>query len=298
MKENKRIEKELLFKNNIKDITSISLDSDYKVNKKEIVGNFLITGDYKIHEVSINRENFNFKIPFKHEFDSDIDEKTIKLEITNFEYDYNKDELIVNIEYEITGDRKDVLIFDNEETLEEFLSSREIEVVDTRIDEIKQEIIKEESKKSEECKEELEDKIKPKELKQKNEEELKESLNEDRKTIEIEETKKDIVENELNTETKLELKETEPKLNIDIKPENDIIQPETEEREKIKTDEIINNVGKIDDAYVTYKVYTINSNETLESIVIKYHTTIDELKEYNDLNNLSINDKIIIPYYE
>lgn len=298
MKENKRIEKELLFKNNIKDITSISLDSDYKVNKKEIVGNFLITGDYKIHEVSINRENFNFKIPFKHEFDSDIDEKTIKLEITNFEYDYNKDELIVNIEYEITGDRKDVLIFDNEETLEEFLSSREIEVVDTRIDEIKQEIIKEESKKSEECKEELEDKIKPKELEQKNEEELKESLNEDRKTIEIEETKKDIVENELNTESKLELKETEPKLNIDIKPENDIIQPETEEREKIKTDEIINNVGKIDDAYVTYKVYTINSNETLESIVIKYHTTIDELKEYNDLNNLSINDKIIIPYYE
>lgn len=298
MKENKRIEKELLFKNNIKDITSISLDSDYKVNKKEIVGNFLITGDYKIHEVSINRENFNFKIPFKHEFDSDIDEKTIKLEITNFEYDYNKDELIVNIEYEITGDRKDVLIFDNEETLEEFLSSREIEVVDTRIDEIKQEIIKEESKKSEECKEELEDRIKPKELEQKNEEEQKEIPNEDRKTIEIEETKKDIVENELNTETKLEIKETEPKLNIDIKPENDIIQPETEEREKIKTDEIINNVGKIDDAYVTYKVYTINSNETLESIVIKYHTTIDELKEYNDLNNLSINDKIIIPYYE
>lgn len=296
MKENKRIEKELLFKNNIKDITSISLDSDYKVNKKEIVGNFLITGDYKIHEVSINRENFNFKIPFKHEFDSDIDEKTIKLEITNFEYDYNKDELIVNIEYEITGDRKDVLIFDNEETLEEFLSSREIEVVDTRIDEIKQEIIKEESKKSEECKEELEDKIKPKELEQKNEEELKESLNEDRKTIEIEETKGEVPENEINT--KLELKETEPKLNIDIKPENDIIQPETEEREKIKTDEIINNVDKIDDAYVTYKVYTINSNETLESIVIKYHTTIDELKEYNDLNNLSINDKIIIPYYE
>lgn len=303
MKENKRIEKELLFKNNIKDITSISLDSDYKVNKKEIVGNFLITGDYKIHEVSINRENFNFKIPFKHEFDSDIDEKTIKLEITNFEYDYNKDELIVNIEYEITGDRKDVLIFDNEETLEEFLSSREIEVVDTRIDEIKQEIIKEESKKSEECKEELEDRIKPKELKQKNEEEQKEIevselLNEDRKTIEIEETKKDIVENELNTETKLEIKETEPKLNIDIKPENEIMKSKTEEREKIKTDEIINNVGKIDDAYVTYKVYTINSNETLESIVIKYHTTIDELKEYNDLNNLSINDKIIIPYYE
>ena len=31
---------------------------------------------------------------------------------------------------------------------------------------------------------------------------------------------------------------------------------------------------------------------------IKYKTTIDELKEYNDLNNLSVGDKIIIPSYE
>lgn len=292
MKENKRIEKELLFKNNIKDITSISLDSDYKINKKEIVGNFIINGDYKIHEVSINREKFNFKIPFKHELDSDIDEKTIKLEITNFEYDYNKDELIVNIEYDITGDRKDVLIFDDEETLEEFLSSREIEIVDTRIDEIKQEIKKEEIK-------EQDREIQPKGQEKNNKEETKEiSKNEDRKTTEIEEPKKENTENKLNIEIESEIKEMDSKLNIDIKTENENIQPQTEERENIKTAEIINNVGKIDDAYVTYKVYTINSNETLESIVIKYHTTIDELKEYNDLSNLSINDKIIIPYYE
>ena len=294
MKENKRIEKELLFKNNIKDITTISLDSDYKVNKKEIVGNFLINGDYKIHEVSINREKFNFKIPFKHELDSDIDEKTIKLEITNFEYDYNKDELIVNIEYDITGDRKDVLIFDDEETLEEFLSSREIEIVDTRIDEIKQEIKKEEIK-------EQDREIQPKGQEKNNKEETKEiskPLNEDRKTTEIEEPKKENTENKLNIEIESEIKEMDSKLNIDIKTENENIQQQTEERENIKTAEIINNVGKIDDAYVTYKVYTINSNETLESIVIKYHTTIDELKEYNDLSNLSINDKIIIPYYE
>ena len=294
MKENKRIEKELLFKNNIKDITSISLDSDYKINKKEIVGNFIINGDYKIHEVSINREKFNFKIPFKHELDSDIDEKTIKLEITNFEYDYNKDELIVNIEYDITGDRKDVLIFDDEETLEEFLSSREIEIVDTRIDEIKQEIKKEETK-------EQDREIQPKKPEKNNKEETKEiskPLNEDRKTTEIEEPKKENTENKLNIEIESEIKEMDSKLNIDIKTENENIQQQTEERENIKTAEIINNVGKIDDAYVTYKVYTINSNETLESIVIKYHTTLDELKEYNDLNNLSINDKIIIPYYE
>ena len=154
MKENKKIEKVLLFKNNIKDITSISLDSDYKIEQNKIVGNFLINGDYKIHEVSINREKFNFKIPFKYELEDNIDERTIELEITNFEYDYNKDELIVNIEYDITGDRKDVLIFDNEETLEEFLSSREVEIVDTRIEDIKEEINKEQNKKDLEIKKE------------------------------------------------------------------------------------------------------------------------------------------------
>ena len=53
-----------------------------------------------------------------------------------------------------------------------------------------------------------------------------------------------------------------------------------------------------EDNFVTYKVYTIEENETIESIVIKNKTTIDELKEYNDLSNLSINDKIIIPMYE
>lgn len=269
MKENKRIKKELLFKNNIKNITSISLDSEYKVNNKEILGNFLITGDYKIHEVSINREKFNFKIPFKHELDNDIEEKSVKLEITNFEYDYNKDELIVNIEYDIIGDRKDVLIFDDEQSLDEFLSSREVEVVDTRIEDIKKEISKEK------CKDKEEDKN------TKEEQEVIELLNKDTSS---EERNEDTIENKLNLELKEENK------NIDIL--------KVEEREEIKTDEIINNVVKIDDAYVTYKVYTINSNETLESIVIKYHTTIDELKEYNDLNNLSINDKIIIPYYE
>ena len=137
MKENKCIEKELLFKNNIKEITSISLDSEYKIDKKIITGNFLISGDYKIHEVSINREKFNYKIPFKHELENDIEDESVKLEITNFEYDYKKDELIVKIEYELLGDRKDVLIFDDEESLEDFLTKREIEVIDTRVEEIK-----------------------------------------------------------------------------------------------------------------------------------------------------------------
>ena len=263
MRENKHIEKELLFKNNIKDITSISLDSDYKIENSSLVGNFIISGEYKIHEVSINREKFNFKIPFNIEIDKDIDKKTIKLEITNFVYDYKQDELIVNIDYEILGDRESVLLFDDEESLDEFLNKREVEVIDTRLDEIKNTTERKSI-----------DKIEEKELDTdiKNKIQLNDSQNNTR----------------LDTNDNLD----------DLENKIDIIEQKEEEREQINTNEIINSIDTNNDKFITYKVYKIHENETLESIVIKYHTTIDDLKEYNDLSNLNIGDKIIIPSYE
>ncbi len=49
MKENKHIEKELLFKNNVKDITSISLDSNYKVEgQKKYITIEIQNNKYKI----------------------------------------------------------------------------------------------------------------------------------------------------------------------------------------------------------------------------------------------------------
>ena len=258
MKENKHIEKELLFKNNVKDITSISLDSNYKVEGQRVVGNFIIEGEYKIHEVSINKEKFDFKIPFSYELNNDIDTKTIKVDITNFIYDYKKDELIVNIDYEITGDKKSILLFDDEESLDEFLSKREVEVIDIR------DTSKEENKKEEK------------------------DENKDRKSIDkIEE--KEIID----SKKELSLEDTREE------PNNDNINIiEEENRDKIETDSIINSINNNNDNFVTYKIYKIHENETLESIVIKYHTTIDDLKEYNDLSNLNIGDKIIIPSYE
>lgn len=252
MKENMHIEKELLFKNNIKDITSISLDSDYKIEGKKIIGNFIIDGEYKIHEVSVNKEKFDFKIPFNYELEDDIDNDSVKVDIVNFIYDYKKDELIVNIDYEITGDKKNILLFDNEESLDEFLSKREVEVVDTRIDDIKEkinEVEKDEERKST-------DKIEDKEL--------------------------------IDVKQELSLEDTR-----NNKEESDV------ERDNIKSLDIVNTINNNNNnSFITYKIYKLHENETLESIVIKYHTTIDDLKEYNDLNSLSVGDKIIIPTYE
>jgi len=242
MRETKNIEKELLFKNNIKDITSISIDCDYKKNNQKIEGNFIISGEYKIHEISLNKEKFNFKIPFEYKLEEEVDINSVTVDITNFIYDYNKDELIVNIEYEIIGDRNNVLVFDDKESLDDFLNSREVEIIDSKLDDIKCDIIE-----------------------NKTSEEIKKIINEknDKKTAEIEEKEVNIIGEE--------------------------------ERNNISSNEVINNLNSINDDYVTYKIYKIKENDTLENIIIKYKTNIEELKEYNDINNLNINDKIIIP---
>lgn len=45
-----------------------------------------------------------------------------------------------------------------------------------------------------------------------------------------------------------------------------------------------------------YKVYIMRSEHTLESILVKYNVTMDEIKEYNDIDNINIGSKIVIPY--
>ena len=242
MKENMHIEKELLFRNNIKDITSISLDSDYKVEEGKLVGNFILDGEYKIHELSINKEKFNFKIPFDYELDRNTKEDSVKVEITDFTYDYKQDELIVNIDYTILGDTDDVIEFDSKELLDDYLREKEVDLISEKIEDIKK-------------------------------------LDEEPENVVI-----DIEDRDTNSSIIVEKSDIE-----DIKVES--------KKNDVDINDVVNKVSS-EDSFVNYKVYTIKENESIESIIMKYHTTIDDLKEYNDLSNISIGDKIIIPSYE
>ena len=58
---------------------------------------------------------------------------------------------------------------------------------------------------------------------------------------------------------------------------------------------MFNQFSKDSEVYVTYNVYILRDSDTLESILEKYNITEDTLKEYNDLSDLKIGDKIIIP---
>lgn len=50
--------------------------------------------------------------------------------------------------------------------------------------------------------------------------------------------------------------------------------------------------------YSVYKVHIVTENDTVESIMQKYDITRENLEAYNDLNNLKIGDKLIIPSNE
>ena len=57
---------------------------------------------------------------------------------------------------------------------------------------------------------------------------------------------------------------------------------------------IFSNIGD-SNVYVAYNVYIIREGDTIEKIVDKYDITEDELKKYNNLSDLKLGDKIVIP---
>ena len=92
----------------------------------------------------------------------------------------------------------------------------------------------------------------------------------------------EIEENEL-------LKEIDNNINIEIENENTNIN--------------INNINlfdnlKMEETYSTYLVYFVKENDNIEKILDKYKITKEELENYNDLSNIKVNDKLIIPTHE
>ena len=123
------VERDFLFKDSIFEITSISVEHDEDINGSNLEGDFIISGDYRLHEISINKEDFSFKLPFTHEI-SNVNLDTVNLEITDFTYELNNnDELHVHIEYIVSGEQS-LIEFADEKDLDEFLNKTDAEVVD------------------------------------------------------------------------------------------------------------------------------------------------------------------------
>ena len=55
------------------------------------------------------------------------------------------------------------------------------------------------------------------------------------------------------------------------------------------------NIEDDQDTYGTFVVYIVRENETINSIIEKYNTSLEEIEKYNDIKDLNIGTKLIIP---
>ena len=133
---------------------------------------------------------------------------------------------------------------------------------------------------------------------------ISKNINKDTIKIEIDDFKYDINNDVMSVSVDLEF-------SCDEVEENNIVfeEPLIEEEKEITINEsnndididqnitnITNNIVTNDQKYYTYKIYIVRESDTLESICNKYNVSENELKEYNNLTNINIGDKIIIPY--
>ena len=95
-----------------------------------------------------------------------------------------------------------------------------------------------------------------------------------------------------------------PKESLPIQEERCIEEPDeiieqpikNEEQAKIETKEIdIFKTIEDQEEYATYHVYIIRKEDTLETITNKYNISKEKLSEYNNINEIKLGDKIIIP---
>ena len=76
--------------------------------------------------------------------------------------------------------------------------------------------------------------------------------------------------------------------------ENDSLErKESEESAKSIFEDLDEN-----ERYSVYKVHVVTENDTIENILQKYEITKEELEAYNDLKDMQIGDKLIIPSHE
>ncbi len=94
----------------------------------------------------------------------------------------------------------------------------------------------------------------------------------------------DINTNELQTEDIINEKNDST---LKIREDSDLVE------EKINS--LFNQFNSDSEVYVTYNVFILRDGDSLESIMEKYDVTEEELKKYNDLSDLKIGDKLIIP---
>ena len=141
--------KDIDFEKKLYEITSISLEHELSTKEESLKGNFIISGDYKSHEVSVNKEPFSYILPFEIDLAPEIDRDTIEFMIEDFTYEIVDNTILrVKIDFNVIASKKEILKEEEEvvfrDANELFLDNEEelsnIEELSTDLDKIEAEI--------------------------------------------------------------------------------------------------------------------------------------------------------------
>ena len=216
--------KDITFKTKIGELTAIALDNDLTLKGEDlIVGNFYISGTYKMLETSTIEEEYSYKIPCEIAINEEYDTYNATIDIDDFYYEIINDEILrINIVVVINNLERKEIVEDEEEELE-----------------TDDEIIEEPSKK------------------------------ENREVLE------ELEEEEVNILDEIPEIPRESKSFLEVK-------------EEVKNQK---------DTYLTYRVYMVKDDDTLEQILEKYEITKEQLADYNNLEEFASGVKLVIPSF-
>lgn len=250
--------KDIIFKTNLAEVTSISLEHTLHIEEDN-----LITGEFIV--------SGEYKIT----------DASTSTEIFNFNlpFDINMDDRYILDECEV-----DIYDFYYEIINESVLSVN----IEVSINNLKEEPIITEHKK------EMTDILKEVEVREKSDETLKLM-----KAIDEMKTDESSGEN-----IRMEVNDLDNKSTLE-KEENSNSEIVSEVRDDLNKDSITEKINSIfpdtvsnNETYVTYKVYIVRENDSLETIMDNYQIVKEELEKYNDLREIKIGDKLIIPSYD
>ncbi len=92
------------------------------------------------------------------------------------------------------------------------------------------------------------------------------------------------------------IRESDPKTEVkEVITKEDAKKDVNEKRESDITSKIETGLFDKEEKYITYKVHIVRDAETIDEIITKYSVNKEELEKYNDLNNIVLGTKIIIP---
>ena len=272
----------LEFNTDVKEITAISLEHEINKSPDMISGVFYISGEYKIAEGLLDKEKFNFELPFDIALSNNYRGDSLLVDIDDFRYELISDKsLKVNIDLYIDGEIEEPA---PRETIKETFDFLDREFTE----EVCEETIEETNEEIQEEDEMFGELLIEKEIK---ETEPLEKTNNNKYNEILKEEKTEIIEPERIELLKemLTNKEEEMPEQLNITNNNEV------ENENINKN-IFDTSSE--ENYVTYRVYKVLDSDNLDTILSKYNITKEQLSDYNNIESINPGDKLIIPTYE